>query len=926
MDMKNANNRGSVWRKWDLHVHAPGTKKNDQYVLDDEGDILDEFCKRIEASDVAVVGIADYFSAKSYFDVRDRFEKLYPNSNKKLFLNIELCTSDVVNKAQEEVNLHLIFNPNLKDLKNKISIFLANLKTNKTDAVKRNIRCSELTNKSDFESATTTRDFIESAIEETFGKKINRSDHCLIFTCANNDGIRTETEEVDGKKRGKKRKAIITDELDKFSQGFFGNSSNTSHFLVTKRLTDSDDELDPKPVISGSDSHSFTDLDNWLGKKFISPDGSTIKEITWIKADTSYEGLKQILHEPKYRVRICDENPEQLETFSKINALEILLPDDLAIVDKDTNEKTDFCLSGKYSIQFSNNLTCIIGGRGSGKSTFAHILYNAWINKNISKLSLINSPLINIGLTPNPLAQIEKITKTNIPENVEFYFQNEVEESAKNIGTMSTMIKQRLLKLSSITGDDLKKLEDEWRLSAEALDDLIKSYDEIVRIEKDSEELRFRIETLKTQTEVMQSEEYKKLQLELAIFTKELTDFKRYEDNHTEVVKNIDSLTKILQALEWNPDQGAQLIGNLLKDLERHKELLETKHDEILLKRNKNSLQSKIDSKKDELKVYLANKGLSAENIQELANANITISELQEKRDRLKDECQPYYDIFLNKTGVLDNYIKSFSNYFNRFIEVTTTLENRLVNLSFLEKELKFIVKRNYEKLENIVIDFIKSRYDGQDSLHSDVIKNLVFGVGEEIEELCKDKLNIKENISKSIKKSSADKHGQILQELIEQDTFLEQLYLRFVRMSFDLATIQTLTTLGGNSLKNTSFGERCGIVMSIILIAGTSPLIIDQPEDHLDGKFISKVLVPLLKDQKQNRQIILITRDANIVVGGDSELIHILETASGHTRVFPSSLERTDKRENYIWILDGGKEAFAKRERKYNSKYSYTS
>ena len=73
------------------------------------------------------------------------------------------------------------------------------------------------------------------------------------------------------------------------------------------------------------------------------------------------------------------------------------------------------------------------------------------------------------------------------------------------------------------------------------------------------------------------------------------------------------------------------------------------------------------------------------------------------------------------------------------------------------------------------------------------------------------------------------------------------------------------------------------------------------KPEDHLDDKFISRVLVPLFRQQKHNRQIILVTRDANVVVGGDAELIHILEPTDLRTEILPSSIEDIDCREKYI-------------------------
>ncbi len=58
--------RGSEWGKWDLHVHTPETRLNNQYSTTDEQDVWDLFCKKIEESDVSVFGITDYFSIDNY--------------------------------------------------------------------------------------------------------------------------------------------------------------------------------------------------------------------------------------------------------------------------------------------------------------------------------------------------------------------------------------------------------------------------------------------------------------------------------------------------------------------------------------------------------------------------------------------------------------------------------------------------------------------------------------------------------------------------------------------------------------------------------------------------------------------------------------------------------------------------------------------
>src|SRR6266516_2435152 len=108
--------RGSAWRKWDLHVHLPGTKLSDGYD-NKNSDAIDKFCEVIEASGVDVIGIADYFSIDGFFDFVDKFYEKYPDSTKIFFPNVELRLNESVNQAQEEVNIHVIFPPDIDSAK-----------------------------------------------------------------------------------------------------------------------------------------------------------------------------------------------------------------------------------------------------------------------------------------------------------------------------------------------------------------------------------------------------------------------------------------------------------------------------------------------------------------------------------------------------------------------------------------------------------------------------------------------------------------------------------------------------------------------------------------------------------------------------------------------------------------------------------------
>jgi ABC-type lipoprotein export system ATPase subunit len=326
-------------------------------------EVWGEYCRRLHESDVQAFGITDYYSADSYLATVGEYRKRYADSSKIFFPNIELRTNDVVNSKHEEVNIHLLFNPFQPNYAAKISSFLCSLKTNKTDGAGRNVRANELNREHDYASATTTRAFIREALEGTYGKDADLLDCVLIITPANNDGIRPE--------RGKKRKLLITDELDKFSDAFFGNARNVSYFLNTNRAEDKQGYTKPKPVLSGCDAHSFDDLDAKLGQVVTSSTDGIILEPTWIKGDLTYEGLKQIIFEPANRVYIGAEPEVERRVRQNgpryINSLHI----DCVSGYQTDEYGTWFC---NEKILLGKELVAIIGNKGSGKSAVADVI------------------------------------------------------------------------------------------------------------------------------------------------------------------------------------------------------------------------------------------------------------------------------------------------------------------------------------------------------------------------------------------------------------------------------------------------------------------------------------------------------------------------------------------------------------------------
>ena len=127
---------------------------------------------------------------------------------------------------------------------------------------------------------------------------------------------------------------------------------------------------------------------------------------------------------------------------------------------------------------------------------------------------------------------------------------------------------------------------------------------------------------------------------------------------------------------------------------------------------------------------------------------------------------------------------------------------------------------------------------------------------------------------------------------------------------------------LAGRTL---SAGQRATTILSLLLADGSDPILIDQPEDDLDNEFVYQQLVPLIRNCKHTRQLIMVTHNANIPVNGDAELIIPLEVrnSAGNQKQINGvstvgSLDTPTTQEAVEKILEGSAEAFRKRREKY--------
>lgn len=341
---------GSMWRRWDLHLHTPGTKLSNAYGKPDE-DTWDRFIDTLEESPVIAFGITDYFCGETYFETKRRYAEKHPDSRKVLFLNIEFRLSESISKNGGHPNIHVIFD-NDPDLcgHEKITRFLTNLETQSIDDASAKTRCTDLKDTADFEAATVSLDSLLKALTDTFG---DSKPYLLAFP-ANNDGLRsTDT--------GSPRKIKLADRIDRECDFFFGNAGNRDFLLRTNRYAQGVSA--PKPVVSASDAHCFDDLERLGGDVAGFPP-------TWVKADTTFIGLKQICHEPASRVFIGAE-PDVMVRQEQ-DGTKFL--DRLQISQIEGYDESNGKWFKAVDIPLNPELTAIIGNKGSGKSAIVDII------------------------------------------------------------------------------------------------------------------------------------------------------------------------------------------------------------------------------------------------------------------------------------------------------------------------------------------------------------------------------------------------------------------------------------------------------------------------------------------------------------------------------------------------------------------------
>ncbi|CAM4420884.1 AAA domain-containing protein, putative AbiEii toxin, Type IV TA system [Pedobacter westerhofensis] len=909
------NTIGSQWRKWDMHIHTPETNLSNNYMASDTEDVWEVYCKKIEESDVSVFGITDYFSSENYFKFIEKHKIYYPSSNKVFFPNIEFRLEVSVNKTAEEVNIHVIFSPEVS--KDKIDEFLLKLDTN-INVEGTTQSCRHLESKNDFEKAAVSHVNIVNTLKKVFG----RNKCYLLIGAANNAGLRPDSKSP--------RKLTITDEIDKLCDGFFGGEQNVDYYLDTERY-ETQEKAKKKPVLTGCDAHSFEDCDNFLGKKaIILGDGKksdeVIKNVTWLKADTTFEGFKQILFEPSDRVRISELRPR--EPIRKIESIKFNFQPNTVIKKAGTaTSGQPFCLLKlKNEIKFSPFFTCIIGGRGTGKSTIINILAERlglktdFFNKDNNLLTTGSN---NVKFNND---EIEIIGT----EEIEFVSQGKVERLAEGDELTSLVYNERIRE----TENGFFELEASFTDQIEKNDELIKHLFEIDNLQS---ELKESEKELLNNQKIVDSEKdprYTAITQNINTLGSEMLAIESSKNRYSTLlgfVKNI--ITQTVTSKDSNEYEARiREILNILKDFEEITETeLEIVTESKVFKETDSTyerLTTELQAENQLLKEFFLEKGTSEESIKDSQNASENIARLTQE---IEEESQKIANVKLKIAEIddlADEIRKNSEDTTALISSCLDALNEKLTTNNENVKEIKFTFEFNRASYRaGLFEEFYRifSKYH-LPSTQVDKVTEVLYLIEPDESLLAMSFEDFKKEIDQQLTKKGYNRNTNyltIFNNIFETKINFLVYQILIKKHLFNISKyIKINGFYGERELNACSFGQRCTAVIVTLLMTGVKPLIVDEPEAHLDNRLIADYLVQLIKSKKFDRQIIFATHNSNFVVNGDAELTHILEIPDNgiYTSISTTTIENLNHRTKLL-KLEGGEEAFINREKKYGIK-----
>lgn len=609
-------------------------------------------------------------------------------------------------------------------------------------------------------------------------------------------------------------------------------------------------------------------------------------------------------------------------------------------------------------IQFSEKLNCIMGGRGTGKSTLLYFLESCLesdaeedkITYNVLKNNL--GPGVITILVEDDDGKKYKIVKSidevsqaytfptekvisfkTISNNIicDFYKSQSIEEIGKNASDRLDLIDKMLIEEKYILQNEIEdiqmKLEENAQLIRSENIRIKQSLQTLGQYENIDEELNKLQEEKpddldkKQQTEFEDADKREKIRTsekryvksevdKLSEVEERLQEF--LEENQTsqatktkidifinreiitlidqEYNTAIDKINELIQEASKLANKAADKIDGYNSKLEQKHLIQQNEFTKLKQKIEKNKLfytkWNTLTKKDDEKKILLESKKKIEEKLLKFKKAR---TELVKK---LTAKSRELFELRKEKIESINKQFKDSVKITLTYGGITTQFEDALRNA------LKGSNMRYNTIIPSIIDNFSPSRF--AEIIHT------------------KDQETLKKIIGIDKERSSA---------LVYALSETEAIYEIEMMCCPDLPDFHLKVDEKGNfSAKSPanykksdelSTGQRCTTVLPIIFAVSDNPLIIDQPEDNLDNKYITDTIHKMIREQKEMRQLIFITHNPNIPVLATAEANFFLTYFEKKSKI-DSKGSIYDVKRNILGLMEGGKEAFKKREELY--------
>lgn len=652
------------------------------------------------------------------------------------------------------------------------------------------------------------------------------------------------------------------------------------------------------PIIMCSDNHNIREY--------------TTKEKLWIKADMTFEGLKQILFEPEERVRIQSTKPDEKNIYQ--------------VIDSITLKEDDFW-DGK--IFLNPNLNTIIGGRSTGKSSLLKAIAAKHGNKEVGEGDFIRQHLDGVSIRWQD-------GNNQLGREIEYFRQSYMHEIAFDSEKTNKIV------------EDIIKSKDENRILENYythLTDVSKSVTDgvfyVFQLQKDIDSLKKSLSEKGNRDGVQQQLQLLKtkasaLQKDGALTQEERVSFDAYvyqirekkkliaaADNDLELLNRLKNLTPFDSSFEkkWDFDKlsfglNQYEVDRLFNGLKVRTEMEWT---EIVQKFIEDTSKAK-DQIATEIQTIIASdiykKGLRIfEDNKELKDINSKIQEEERKLTAIDEIQKKLEQARLQRDESIRKVIDNHCSY-------KISANDICNNLAITYDKLDIRVKLTFHKQEMRV--FLETRLNQR---------------GYERQEYLQELLNKYDEDNKVI---SLDFFKNLLSEKVLLKNGYEALNVVTEFLTHSWYSLDYSLTYQGDNFVNMSEGKQAFVILKLLLDFSDKkcPILIDQPEDSLDNRAIYHELVAYVKRKKKERQIILVTHNSNVVVSADAENVIVANQEGADTpnlgglkfQYINGALEDTkqrDEKDKYILssqgirehicdILEGGRVAFEKREQKY--------